>query len=202
MKLSKDIRTAFLLRGMKMVLRPVLWYGFFLVVLLEYVVFGEYEIRLTHIPVYIALAFVLLMPFFLGWVKEAFKVSAFTGTITDIAKSRELITDREFGRRGLSGAHYVNVLTMTVTTTKGKKKTIVHREPGFFDIDYFTVGDEVTHFWGAEYLDKHIKHGDKDILCLVCGEMSRSEKETCAWCRRNLQKQEYLKLNGDNTFIK
>ena len=188
MKLSGDVRTATVIRGIKMVARPIFWYGFFVVVLLKYVVFGEYEIRLTHIPVYIALAFILLVPVFLGWIKEAFKVSAFSGRITEVIKGKELVTDRDFGKRGLKGAHYVNILTLCVRTGDGKIKKITHREPSFFDIDYFKVGDEVTHYWGAEYLCKRSKDGDKDILCIACGEMSRSERETCYGCRRKLNK--------------
>ncbi len=198
MKLPSDIRLALVIRGLKMVLRPILWYGFFIVVLLKYVVFGQYEIRITHIPVYIALAFILAVPFFLGWIKEAFKVPNYSGRISEIKKTRELVTDRDFGKRGLTGAHYVNILKILTRTKNGRIKKIVHREPSFFDIDYFKVGDEVKHFWGAEYLDKCDKTEDKDILCPVCGEMSRIERETCYGCRRSLLKYKARYKSEDN----
>ena len=187
MEENRDIYRALVLRGAFRILRPALWYGFFVFVLFRYVIFGPYEIRVTHIPMYIGLAIVIMLPVFCGWISSAAGVPGFSGIVEDTKIRRELVDGHRTitGRRGLE-SNQVLVFTVTVRDSRGKKHVISMCDPQFIDIGYIKKGDFVIHPWGCEYLEKADKSADSDILCLVCGEMNRRETERCFNCRRTL----------------
>lgn len=191
----RDVRTAFLLHGTVTIAKPVVWYGFFLFVILYYVVFGKYEVRLTNLLIYPATAVILLFPFFMGWIADARRVGRFTGRITELHRSRTIVTDYMARKRGADRQHQL-ILTFTITDENGKKHLLPVRDPRFADINYFSVGDEVLHRWGAKFPEKLRKDDDPDVLCLVCGSMCRMDFEICPDCRHTLCKRSYGRYAG------
>ena len=184
---NRDIYRALAVRGIFRLLRPILWYAFFVFVVIEYVVLGPYEIRVTHIPMYIGLAIVIMLPVFCGWISSALGVFGFSGIVEKTAIRRELVDGHRAvtGRRGLE-SNQMLVFTVTVRDKRGKRHVISMYDPQFVDIGYIKKGDFIIHPWGCEYLEKADKSADRDILCLVCGEMNRREVERCFNCRRTL----------------
>lgn len=187
---NKDVRNALFLRGLYRVARPVLWYGFFVIVILKYVVFGKYEIRITHIPVYLGLAIIILLPFFKGWIRSAAQAGGFKGRVEAMSTRRELVDSHRSvtGRRGLGDAYHILILTVSVRDKNGKLHKIDIREPSFLDVNYIKNGDRVIHRFGSDYLEKASKSGDTDVLCVCCGTLCRMQNDICYNCRRTLLK--------------
>jgi len=188
---NKDIYRAFALRGIWLIFKPVAWYAFFVAVLLKYVIFGEYELRLTHIPMYFAFAIIILLPIMKGWISAALDVPGFSGMVENIRTHKEVYDPHRSvtGRRGLSrdGMH-ITVMDVTVRDKKGKKHKFSMRDQDYIDMQYIKQGDFVIHPWGCKYLEKADKSGDEEFLCLVCGEMCRADSERCFNCRCTVQK--------------
>lgn len=187
---NRDVYISLTLRGIFRILRPVLWYGFFVVVVLEYIVFGKYEVRFTHIPVYVALAIIILLPFFCGWISSAMQVRGFSGRVESMKTRRELVDSHRSvtGRRGLEDAYHITILSVYVRTQSGRLRRIEIREPSFIDINYIKIGDRVRHIFGSEYLEKMSKSADTDVICVCCGSMCRMQNEICFNCRHSLLK--------------
>lgn len=195
MELHNDIRRALFFRGIWRIMRPVMWYGFFVFIVLYYVVFGKYDIRFTHIPVYIALCGIIIVPFSLDWIKEARCTFFFEGTVERIEKTRELalsVTGRYEGDKTQTP-----VIHFVIRDKNGRLKNFSVKNPSFFDIGYIKEGDRVIHRFGSNFLEKAIKDGDRDVLCIICGTMSRRECEICYECRHSLSKQSFY--NSLNT---
>lgn len=187
MNKNNDVRRTLLLKGIWQAARPFLWYGFFIAVILIYVVFGKYEVRFTHILVYVALAAIIFTPLAAGWVSSAARVSAFSGKVEKIEKKREVVGDFVV-RKPNEDSYHILTITFTVRDKNGKLHRFPIREPSFADIDYIKTGDAVKHRWGSKYLEKMSKSGDRDVLCIVCGAMNRMECNICYNCRRSLIK--------------
>ena len=77
---NKDVKKAFLFRGILVILRPLSWYALFTAAILVHIVYGEYKVRPNHPLVYVAAAFVIFVPYLLGWLTEVVRLSAFSGT--------------------------------------------------------------------------------------------------------------------------
>lgn len=183
---NKDVKRSFIFRGAMLVLRPVAWYALFVFIVLEYVVYGKYEIRLYNPLVYVVTAFVVLFPFMMGWIKAAFRTRAFSGKIEKIHVERTLKTSKTITRTRLKDDHHDWLMKFTVRGENGKKILFSVMDPPFKDAGYYKIGDHVRHAWGAKYLEKSIKSGDSDLLCLVCGELCRAEQHICYNCRHSL----------------
>lgn len=188
MQENKDVKHSFILRGILLILRPIAWYALFTFVAFEYIVFGEYEFRLTNPLAYIGTGFVVFIPFMLGWIKAAFRVRAFSGTIENIDVVRTLKTSKTVTRTRLKDDHHDWLMTFTVKNRHGKKFVFEVMDPDFKDAKYFNIGDHVKHHWGAKHIEKSIKLGDADVLCLVCGELCRADQHICYNCRHSLVK--------------
>ncbi len=188
MRENKDVKRSFIFRGAMLVLRPAAWYALFVFIVLEYVVYGKYEIRLYNPLVYIVTAFIILFPFMMGWIKAAFRTRAFSGKIEKINVERTLKTSKTITRTRLKDDHHDWIMTFTVRNERGKKFVFTVIDPDFKDAGYYKTGDHVRHHWGAKHLEKSIKTGDRDILCLVCGELCRAEQHICYNCRHSLVK--------------
>lgn len=187
MNRNKDVRTALFLRGVWISARPVIWYGFFIAVILKYVVFGEYEVRITHFLVYVAAAFIILVPVFSGWITHALRMRPFCGRVEEIKKKQILVTDSTVRRKGGDLYHTPKVI-IYVRGTNDRVRRFPINNPSFVDIDYIKKGDYVRHPWGSDYLEKLRKSGDSDVLCVVCGTMNRMESNICYNCRHSLLK--------------
>ncbi len=188
MRENKDVKRSFIFRGAMLVLRPAAWYALFTSIVLEYVVYGKYEIRLYNPLVYIVTAFIILFPFMMGWMRAAFRSRAFSGKIENIKVERTLKTSKTITRTRLKDDHHDWLMTFTVRNDNGKKFVFSVVDPPFKDAGYYKMGDHVRHHWGAKHLEKSIKTGDCDILCLVCGELCRTEQHICYNCRHSLVK--------------
>ncbi len=185
---NKDVKHSFFFRGAALVLRPVAWYALFIFIVLEYVVYGKYEIRLYNPLVYIVTAFIVFFPFMMGWIKEAFRTRAFSGKIEKIKLERTLKTSKTITRTRLKDEHHDWLMTFTVINDNGKRFVFSVIDPPFKDAGYYKTGDLVRHDWGAKYLEKSVKTGDRDVLCLVCGELCRVDQHICYNCRHSLVK--------------
>ena len=192
MRENKDVKRSFLFRGAMLVLRPAAWYALFTFIVLEYVVYGKYEIRLYNPLVYIVTAFIVFFPFMMGWMKAAFRTRSFSGRIEKIKTERTLKTSKTITRTRLKDDHHDWLMTFTVTTDNGEKFVFSVIDPPFKDAGYYKTGDHVRHHWGARYLEKSIKTGDADVLCLVCGELCRADQHICYNCRHTLVKRSGL----------
>lgn len=186
MKLQNDIRRALFIKGMMLFLRPFLWYGFFVFIVLYYVVFGKYEIRLTHIPVYLAFFAIVVPPISLGWIKIALSTLPFEGKVEEIIKTHEHVVNSVRKYEGDKGQ--IPVMHFKIRKPNGKLCKFSIRNPSFYDIDYIKQGDMVIHPFGCSFLEKAVKTYDRDVICLVCGTMSRMQCEICYDCRHSLSK--------------
>ena len=193
MNKNNDVRRALLLSGIWQTLRPIIWYGFFIAVIFIYVVSGKYEVRFTHLLVYVALAAIIFTPFIAGWISSAVHVGvSFTGKVEKIERKREVVGDFTV-RKPNEDTYHILTLIFKVRDKNGKLHKFPIREPSFADLEYIKVGDAVRHRWGSKYLEKMSKTGDMDVLCIVCGTMNRAESNICYNCRRSLIKNsEYL----------
>lgn len=189
---NKDVLHSFIFRGCLLLLRPLAWYALFTFVVFEYIVYGEYEFRLTNPLAYVAAALVLFLPFMLGWIKAAYRTRAFSGKITAITVEKTLKTSKTITRSRLKDDHHDWLMTFFVENEKGKKFRFEVIDPDFKDAKYYKIGDLVRHFWGAKHIEKSIKTGDRDVLCLVCGELCRVEQHLCYNCRHSLVKRSGL----------
>ena len=142
MNRNKDVRTALFLRGVWISARPVIWYGFFIAVILKYVVFGKYEVRITHFLVYVAAAFIILVPVFSGWITHALRMRPFCGRVEEIKKKQILVTDSTVRRKGGDLYHTPKVI-IYVRGTNDRIRRFPINNPSFVDIDYIKKGDYV-----------------------------------------------------------
>ena len=191
MRENKDIRRALILRGILVILRPILWYALFTAVVLVHIVYGEYKVRVDHPLVYVALVFVVAVPFLMGWITAILKLRAFSGVITKIETDMQLRTSQTMTRSRLKDDHHKWVMYFTVINSRKKifkKSHFSIYDPSFKDVRYLKVGDHVRHYWGSKYLEKSVKTGDEDVLCIVCGELCRMQQDICYNCRHTLLK--------------
>ncbi len=188
MQENKDVKRAFLFRGILVILRPLSWYALFTAAIFVHIVYGEYKVRPNHPLVYVAAAFVIFVPYLLGWLTEVVKLSAFSGRITSIRLEKELKTRQSMTRARLKDDHHSWVVYFEITTKRNRKITFSIQDPSFKDAGYFKTGDLVRHYWGSKYLEKALKTGDEDVLCLVCGELCRMGQDICYGCRHTLVK--------------
>ena len=166
-------------------------FALFAAVILVHVVYGEYKVRVDHPLVYVALVFVVAVPILMGWITAIFKLRAFSGVITKIEMDKQLRTSQTITRSRLKDDDHKWVMYFTIKDPKkrffGKSRFSIY-DPSFKDTKYLKVGDHVRHYWGSKYLEKSVKTGDEDVLCVVCGELCRMQQEICYNCRHTLLK--------------
>ena len=183
--MKHGLRSALLFRGIFTLLKPILWYGFFAAVILQYVVYGPYRADVKNPLMYAALIVILGLPFFAHWVHDAYTCLPFSGTI-------EKMKVRHRWQTNASGAKYdrsrmlVTDHLYTIRTEKGRRIRVLVREPNFEYSRYFTVGTPVVHTFGARFFDRAVPSGN-DRLCVVCGTLCRREQTVCFECRSPLE---------------
>ncbi len=192
MKLPKDVALSFFLRRAYIVLCPVVWYAFFIYVVFEYIVSGKYTFELTDYLVYPAGFFILTFPFFKGWIKRLYRDKSFVGKITSMKKRR---VDEFKGATKTRQRKTSFFMDFEVVDAKGKGFSFSVEEPSFHDTEYYKIGDIVRHTKGSKHLEKVIKSGDEDVLCLVCGDLCRMQNNICFSCRHTLVKRTGLYLD-------
>ncbi len=185
LKLPKDVALSFLLRRAYIVLCPVMWYAFFGYVVFEYVISGKYTFEYTDYLAYPVAFFILTFPFFKGWIKRLFSDKSFVGAITEMKKRR---VDEFTGATKTRQRKTSFFIDFKITDKSGKNFLFSVEEPSFHDTDYYKIGDLVRHTKGSKQLEKVLKSGDDDVICLVCGDLCRMQHSICFSCRHTLVK--------------
>lgn len=183
--MNKSLSFILTFRGIRTVARPILWYGFFAAVILQYVVFGPYRADWRNPLMYAVLFVIIALPIFNRRVSDALLCRPFSGTIEEIKVRHRLQTDAAGARYERSRILVTDHLYI-IRTERGKKIRFLVREPNFEYARYFTRGTEVCHRFGARYFDRVVPTGD-DALCLVCGTLCRRNQTVCFECRSPLK---------------
>ena len=173
-----------LLRGIFVLLRPILWYGFFAEVILQYVVFGKYRADVRNPLLYAVLAVILCVPFWGGWIRDALSCNSFSGTVEKM-KIRHRLQTSVAGAKFRPNRMIVTEHLYVIRTDKGRRVRFRIREPNFEYSRYFAVGTRVVHSFGARFFERAIPTGN-DRLCIVCGTLCRREQTVCPNCRNKL----------------
>lgn len=184
--MNKSLARRLFRRGLVTVAKPILWYGFFTAVILQYVVFGPYSADPRNPLMYAALAVILSVPFFARWVQDAFLCRPFTGRVERVEIRHRLQTNAAGAKYDRSRMLVTDHLYY-IRTPRGKRLRFLIREPNFEYVRYFPVGCEIVHPFGAKYFERRYAGGD-EVLCLVCGTLCRRRQTICYECRSPLSR--------------
>ena len=176
-----DVRRALILRHLRNLMVPLLWYGFFGFCIYYYAKRGNYTLDKTDVIAFVALFVIIFWPIFAGWVPRALHDGYLCGEVTKVEiLHRERVTNR--GVRSFSKKRQYRVGRFTVKTDKGRllRRSIV--EPSFIDVNYIKEGDRVEFYPGAAVCRKLNDENETDALCVVCGALDRRSGGTCLFC--------------------
>lgn len=187
--MDKALRSTLIVRGIWAILRPIVWYAFFVVVILQYVVFGKYEADPKNPLMYAAAFFILAIPFFAGWHSRALCARAFCGTIERVTVRTRLKSDT-FVSKHASNHRIVSDHVYHIRTDSGRRIRYPIREPNFEYAHRFPTGARVVHRFGAPFFDLAEHRCGDDRLCIVCGTLCREEQTVCCECRSPIDRRD------------